>query len=680
LSRLVTRILLSLCLLGFYQQAVFAQPSEASQITEEDYIGDVPRVLTVSRLSQSVADAPSAVTVIDRELIRASGIVDLPEIFRLVPGFYVGTDAGFIQNTNHVVSYHGMTSAYAGSMQVLINGRSVYSPLYGGVQWSELPIAVADIERIEVTRGPNAASYGANSYFGVINIITQHPSTLPANTVITSLGEGRVEAFYRHAGKMENFDYRVTAGYREDEGVDNRHDFKRTDILNAQADYRIDNQNNLEFEFGLADGGREEGDLRKDNKIFLPRTKPINNHYELVRWRRNLSEDSDFSLQAYHMFDRSDDVATSANLRPILGALGSQLLNNTITINNPVETRRFDVEAQHNFAIGKDWRVVWGGSVRRDSMYAPHYLGTEDTDYFDLQRLFGHVEWRAADRLTANAGAMLEHNDFTGTDISPRGSVNFKLTPQQTFRLGISSALRTPNYLEEKFDRKLILPTISASPYRGLFFQYAADRGNLKPEKIVSREIGYLGQFGPLSLDGKLYRDTIFDQIHQVSRTDYLVPTGMLNISNTVNTFVNDGSADVTGFELQAKLNLNENTRVLLNYADENIRQRTTGLKGEFVNSAPGNTVSALLSHRFDEYWDGSLAYYQVGNVEALGDGQPVPLTRRIDLRLARKLILSGKHAELSAVVQNLLNHHYYEFAQYNLLDRRAWVNFKMDY
>lgn len=82
-------------------------------LSEDDYIGDVPKVLTVSRLAQSKEDSPSAVTVIDSATIRTSGIVDLPEIFRLVPGFYIGKNAGFIYNSNHVVSYHGMASAYA---------------------------------------------------------------------------------------------------------------------------------------------------------------------------------------------------------------------------------------------------------------------------------------------------------------------------------------------------------------------------------------------------------------------------------------------------------------------------------------------------------------------------------------------------------------------------------------
>ena len=392
---------------------LWPQTGSTTPISEDDYIGEVPRVLTVSRLSQSLANAPSAVTIIDSETIRAAGIVDFPEIFRLVPGFYVGINAGYLHSTNYAVSYHDMTSAFSGAMQVLINGRSVYSPLYGGVQWSELPITIADIDHIEITRGPNAASYGANSFFGVINIITQSPSELAHNSVMATYGNGRPEVFYRQSGKLDDLSYRVTTGYRDDDGLDNRYDFKRTRLLNAQVDYQVDASNIIEFELGLVNGEREEGNLDKDSILFLPRTKKIDNHYELVRWRHNISYDSDFSLQVYHSYDDSDDQTTSVNLRPYIrafvlsqggstlqaNAFASSLLNDNVTVVNEVMSERTDIEAQHNFAIGNEIRMVWGGSIRQDTMYAPHYLGTEKTDYFNLQRLFGHVEWQAHDKV-----------------------------------------------------------------------------------------------------------------------------------------------------------------------------------------------------------------------------------------------------------------------------------------
>ncbi len=670
-----------------WPQVVLTKP-----VSEDDYIGDVPKVLSVSRLSQSLADAPSAVTVIDRETIRASGIVDLPEIFRLVPGFYVGVNAGYVQSTNYAVSYHGMTTAYSGSMQVLINGRSIYSPLYGGVQWSELPIAIADIELIEITRGPNAASYGANSFFGVINIITQNPSEVATNSIIATYGNGRNEVFYRHADKLGDLNYRVTTGYRNDEGLDNRNDSKHTRLLNAQADYRVNEKNTVEFEFALADGTRGEGNLDKDDILFLPRTKQIDNHYALVRWRHNISGDSDFSLQAYHSYDRSDDETTSVNLRPIARAyalskgasvpqadgFAASLLTDNVTIVNDVITERNAIEAQHNFAIGKTLRVVWGGSVWQDTMYAPHYLGTDKTDYFNLERLFGHVEWQAQQKLVFNLGAMVEHNDFTGTDISPRASINLKLSPNHTFRFSVSTALRTPNYVEEKFNRQVLVRT--SIPNTTLLYTYMADKGNVNPEKIVSREIGYLGKVGRFSLDARLFNDDIHDYIRTVKRTDFVTPPGFLLVSSRPQTGQNGGNVEVKGFEAQAKWQISNNTNALLNYAYVKIYGNEDELDRDFTKSMPQSTISALLTHRLNPLWDASIAYYQTGAVAQLGDGDPVALNRRTDVRLARQFAYRACKGEFSVAVENLLNEHYHEFADYNTLKRRANVNVRVDF
>jgi iron complex outermembrane recepter protein len=666
-------------LLSYWAVCVNAQEANPPIVDEYDYIGDVPNVLSVSRLSQPKSDAPSAVTVIDREMIRASGIVDLPEIFRLVPGFYVGANAGYVHNTNHVVSYHGMTSAYAGNMQVLIDGRSVYSPLYGGVQWSELPLAIIDIDRIEVTRGPNAASYGANSYFGVINIITQHAAQVKANTIIATHGNGRNEAFYRHGGKLGNLQYRVTTGYRQDDGLDDRNDFKRTRLLNVKADYQVNNTNNVEFEFGLADGARGEGDAIEDPYIFVPRTKQVSNHYELIRWRHNIAEDSDFSLQAYHAFDRSDDKTTSVNLRPVADALigagaGALLLNDTITIPNLVETERYEIEAQHNFSFGNNFRFVWGGSVRRDSMYAPFYLGNKKTDYFDLQRIFGHTEWTPHEKLLLNFGAMVEHNDFTDTDTSPRASLNFKMMPNHTLRIGASSALRTPNYVEEKFNRSYQIPTID--PNTTLLEKVDVNDGKVNPERIISKEIGYLGKVGRLDIDARLFYDIISDHIRRVN-TPYVSPPGfdVITDNRRIERAVNLGTAEVNGFETQLKWQLANKTNLLFNFAHVRIRETKEELTRNYEQSMPSNTISALLTHRFNQHWDGSIVYYQSSEATLLGDGDNVDLIRKCDVRLARRFEAGSWHGEVSAVVENLFNNHYEEFADYNTLKRRARIN-----
>jgi iron complex outermembrane receptor protein len=627
-------------------------------------------------LSQSIADAPSAVTVIDRETIRASGIVDLPEIFRLVPGFYVGTNAGFVHNTNHVVSYHGMTTAYSGAMQVLINGRSVYSPLYGGVQWSELPIAIADIERIEITRGPNAASYGANSFFGVINIITQNPSDQLGTSISATYGNGRHESFARYAGKQADVSYRVTAGYRDDDGLDNRYDFKRTRLLNAQADYRVNDKNNLEFELGLVNGDREDDESLGTIRFFEPRVRGIENNYELIRWRHNVSDNSDFSLQAYHSLDKSNDVINSVDLSgfPFFTHLASPTF---IQIDNDIEMERYDLEAQHTFYLSQSLRGVWGASVRQDKMYSPYYLGTNNTDTFNLQRLFGHAEWRPLDHVVLNLGAMVENNSFTGTNTSPRASLNFKINSNQTIRFGISTALRTPNYLEDKFNTSIIVPRLAPNlPY---IAQYFSDTPNLKPERIISREIGYLGDFGKLSLDTRVFYDDIHDYIKSTINTSFVAPAGFVLIKQP-RLFANAGDVNVKGVEAQVKWRITNDTRLLLNYAYVNIDGDEKQTANNISMSMPRDTISALITHRLNPQWDASLAYYQTSEVAALGDGGLVGSAQRTDVRLARKFMADHFSGEVSAVVENLFNEQYQEFAPYNTLQRRARLNVRLDF
>ena len=657
------------------RKSAWPQFLASENLSEDDYIGDMPKVLTVSRLSQSLADAPSAVTVIDRETIRASGAVDIPELFRLVPGMYVGTNAGFFHNTNHVVSYHGMTSAYSNSMQVQINGRSVYTPFYGGVQWSELPITITNIERIEVTRGPNAASYGANSFFGVINIITQNPSEQAGATVIATHGDGRNEVFARYAGKLNDLNFRVTAGYREDDGLDNRYDFKRTRLLNAQADYQLDNKNSLEFEFGIVDGNREEGvgNIKKD-PIFLPRSKDVANHYQLIRWRHTLSDSSDFSLQAYHSLDSSDDFVTSADLSTILPGL----LQPTISFNNNIKAHRFDIEAQHIFSLSQSLRGVWGASTRRDTMNAPFELGTNKTDHFDLQRLFGHAEWRPFERVILNAGAMLEHNDFTGTDVSPRASINFKFNANHSVRLGASSALRTPNYVEEKFNTRLIIPTVL--PGTSYLVQYFANEGNVQPEKIVSREIGYLGNFGKVSIDTRIFNDDIHNYIDANRLSNFVTPPGLILVSQKPFSSKNAGDVAVNGFEAQAKWHVSKATKLLFNYAYVDIKAKDNNLPSHIGQSMPRNSISALLTHHFNSQWDGSLAYYQNSKVAQLADGDLVGSMKRTDVRVAHQFHSGVWGGEVSAVIENLFNEHYEEFADYNTLKRRARLNLSLDF
>lgn len=671
--------LLSLCLL-LCSEFVYAetQPIQIAQLSEDDYLGEVPQVLTIARLRQAASNTPSASTIIDRETIRAAGIIDLPEVFRLVPGFYVGTNAGFIQNTNHVVSYHGLTDAYSRSMQVMIDGRSIYQPLYGGVQWSEIPITINDIERIEVTRGPNAASYGANAFLGTINIITQIPTGNTANRVSVNHGNGRNEAFYHRSGKLNSLNYQVSAGYREDDGLSNRSDFKRTNLLNGRANLKISDIHDIDFQLGYAEGKREEGDDLPDALIFMPRTHDISNHYGLIKWNMHLSSKYDFYVQAFHTRDNSDDVVSTA-------ALSAPVSPSVQSFRNPYEFDRYDLETQLSGVLSDDFQYAVGGSIRRDKLYSPFWIGSNKVQNFDLRRLFAQAQYDIHPKLTLNGGFMLEDNDFTNTDFSPRASMNIHVTPNQTLRLGYSEAFRTPSYLEEKFRGGVLLST--TLPQR-LLYQRFFNEGNLKPEKIQSRELGYVAKWSNVSIDAKFFHDTISNSITEFDNNSFVAPAGTVLVTDSngnpldIGTFRNQGSLDIRGFETQIQLMLSPDTKLMMNYA--HMKNLPNNVKAnevdDLIDATPRDMSSFLLTHRFNSDWDASFSGYYNSPVRALGDGNPVDSNHRFDARVAKRFRWNACDGEVSLNVQNLTDRHEKEFADYNVLRRRAFVNVRLDF
>lgn len=142
------------------------QSRAEDSLTEDDLMGDIPVVLSVTRLPQSTTDTPMAITVLDRAMIEASGFIEIPDLLRLVPGFQVGLSW---RDHHTAVTYHGQSDGLSRRMQVLIDGRVAVGSLFGLVDWDRLGITIDDIERIEVIRGPAGVAYGSNAFTGVIN-------------------------------------------------------------------------------------------------------------------------------------------------------------------------------------------------------------------------------------------------------------------------------------------------------------------------------------------------------------------------------------------------------------------------------------------------------------------------------------------------------------------------------
>jgi len=237
-----------------------------AEITESDFLDDLPVVLSASRLSQPVNETPAAVTVIDQAMIRASGFRDIPDLLRLVPGFSVA----YTRDNTWAIGYHGMADAFSRRFQVLVDGRSIYSAAYGQVSWGELPLSIDDIERIEVVRGPNAATYGANAFLAVINIITKDPSQTLGDFASVQYGEqGMSGLTLRHGGEQGDLRYRVTLSaqtrdrfetdVRDGNVAAKMYEETQTYFLSGRGDYRISSSDEFSAQFGLSVGDWQAG-------------------------------------------------------------------------------------------------------------------------------------------------------------------------------------------------------------------------------------------------------------------------------------------------------------------------------------------------------------------------------------------------------------------------------------
>lgn len=257
---------------------------------------ELPTVLTATRLRQAPAEVPGSMTVIDRELIRASGARDVPELLRLVPGMKVGYVAGHRSNVN----YHGTNSTEARRMQVLVDGRSVYRPGLATVDWNDIPLAIEDIERIEVFRGPNTATYGANALMGVINIISISPENYHGSRIKVTRGDRGVQDLYAsQAFSYSSTRARLSLFAKQDDGFDidqfgeDYRDDRRLNAFTFASSTDLDDGRVMDWQFGAKEGTNQR---RNSYSPFAPGRDPS---FEYDRLMLEHQATSDTSARDY---------------------------------------------------------------------------------------------------------------------------------------------------------------------------------------------------------------------------------------------------------------------------------------------------------------------------------------------------------------------------------------------
>jgi iron complex outermembrane receptor protein len=648
---------------------LLANDLQVTTLSEEDFFADIPMVLTATRLEQPLIEAPAAITVIDREMIKASGAREIADLFRLVPGFIVSHDDGHTP----IVTYHGLNDEYVKRLQVLVDGRSVYSPVFGGADWTNLPLAIDDIDRIEVIRGPNAASYGSNSFLSVINIITKHASETTGtfvrfNNSFNNNNADINDGYFRFGDSTDTLDYRITLGTHNDDGFDERGDTRHINLAQLRADYRLNEKDTFMFQIGGTQGKR----LIDSKRLQTSTYRNINNHFEQVRWQRQISNNDALSVQFFHTVEDADQIFDLTDVKI------NKIPVERIIWNSSIRAERFDLELQHTKQFTPDTRVVWGAGARQDSAKAPQIFGTDpltgytgNKQYFynQLYRVFGNVEWRLASNVTLNLGAMWEKSDLANAELSPRLGINLFLTPEQTIRLSASKATRTPTLNESKANFRvpiIIPPAVVTTLWVG--------NEDLEPERITSYELGYHANLSKrkLSFDLKFYREELRDLI---TLDDNSAPNPTDPLDGEHEVYGNLTDATIDGVEAALELNATRNLRIILSHSITNIDSQNPNVSSDkLAASAPEEITSVLLIARFSGGIMGSLNYFRAGKSNGLGSGDPLPDYRRVDMRIGIPFRWLGARGEVAWVIQNMTGD-YLDWRTDNTAGQRQYIS-----
>lgn len=435
-------------------------------------------ITSVSKKKESLYDAPSAVYVITSDDIRRSGVTSIPEALRLAPGVEVAQ----LDANNWAISIRGFNERFATKLLVLIDGRSIYTPLFAGVHWEEVDTLLEDIDRIEVIRGPGGTLWGSNAVNGVINIITKH--TKDTEGVYLKAGGGNEEQGFvslRYGGKAnENLSYRVWGKFF------NKDDFASTLTSGQAYDERQFYKAGIRADWAptVSDNISAIGNIYRtdfEGTITLSNVTPplasiveTDSEYKggnfLTKWGHTFTNKSKSIVQVYYDYN-----------------------DRTIFFGNE-KRHTFDTDIQYNFPRVHNNEIIAGAGLRiysDDINTTTSNLTLTDnnrTDYIysafvqDKISLF-------SDKFNLILGSKFEHNDYSGFEIQP--NFRFIVKPNDKHRIwgAVSRAVRIPNRIEE--DLRLNLSSFQDPNTGQTTLIELTGNNSVDPEELIAFELGY---------------------------------------------------------------------------------------------------------------------------------------------------------------------------------------------
>jgi iron complex outermembrane receptor protein len=432
------------------------QTVEQLQNLSIEDLGNV-EVTSVSKATEPLSDAPAAIYVITHDDIIRSGATTIPEMLRLAPNLEVAQ----LNSTSYAISARGFNvgdnASLSNKLLVLIDGRSVYSPMFGGVYWDMQQVLPENIERIEVISGPGATLWGANAVNGVINIITRGSSETQGG--ILTLGAGNLErsTSVQYGGRLgPDLTYRVHGEYASYSAYPQSNGQSADDAWSKpQGGFRVD--------------WTPPGDsLSVQGDLFTADEQPegfIRGNDLATTWQHKFNDGSSLQLLAYY-----DDSERYENG----GGPGFRL-----------ET--YDVEVQHNFKVGGWNDIVWGAGERafRYQFENTSLALVPASQTLNLANIFAQDTISLTQRLKLTLGLKLEDEPYAGVQVMPSVRLAWKATDSALFWAAISRAVRSPTPVDDNL-REYIGP-----------IDYLSGSTGFRPETLTAYELGTRVQASP---------------------------------------------------------------------------------------------------------------------------------------------------------------------------------------
>jgi iron complex outermembrane receptor protein len=581
-------------------------------------------VTSVSKRSENLSEAASAIQVITQEDIRQSGYSTLPEVLRLATNLQVAQ----VNASQWAISARGFNNVLANKLLILIDGRVVYTPMYAGVFWDVQNLLLEDIERIEVISGPGGTLWGANAVNGVINIITKNSKDTAGLFAEAALGtELRGLGSVRYGGKIaDGLTYRVYGTA-----------FKKNNTVHADGSSPNDG-------WTMGQGGfRVDWTVGKKELLSL-QYNAYNNRPDPDGNNPVIAKGSNVLSRWIHTTDRSDhqlQMYYDHTWRDFRNGFAEDL-------------KTYDVEWQHHFSVGENHKIIWGVGIRAMDHKVKNI---ELLEFLPANKMLSLCNVFVQDEITLlegrgrlTVGSKFEHNSYTGLQFLPSGRLAYTLAPGQTVWGAVSRAVRTPSRL----DREFFLSSAPGVP--------SIVGGEFESEKLWAYELGWRWQPKNTFLFSLSTFYNTVDDIRTVEPASVSQPLPV--------TLGNGVEGHTYGAELSTTFHVKDWWRLRGGYT---FLKKDLSVKSNSKDLNKGTAESNDPEHQFLIQSTISLDHtVEFGTILRFVDALPLPHVAgyvELDMRLAWR---PTKAIEFSVVGQNLFDSGHTEFATSSRIPREV--------